>query len=51
VDIYRNGVRVTATANDGEFTDKVNKKGNGTQTYMVCESGTSNCSNSVVASF
>ena len=45
VDIYRNGSKITATANDGSYTDNIDKKGEGTYTYQVCEAGTSTCSN------
>ena len=43
VDVYRNGNRITSTANDGQYLD--NKLGNGTWTYKVCNSGsTTACS-------
>jgi len=45
VDVYRNGVRIVTTANDGTQSDALNKKGNGTYTYQLCEAGTSVCSN------
>ena len=37
VDVYRNGNRITSTANDGQYLD--NKLGNGTWTYKVCNTG------------
>ena len=44
--IYRNGSKITSTANDGYYTDNINKRGNtGSYTYKVCEQGTSTCSN------
>jgi hypothetical protein len=51
VDIYRNGAVVSSTANDGAFTDNINKKGGGSYTYQTCEAGTSTCTNSVSVSF
>jgi serine protease len=45
VDVYRNGVKVVTTANDGAHTDTLSKKG--TYTYRLCEAGTSTCSNDV----
>jgi PKD repeat protein len=51
VDVKRNGVVVTTTANDGAYTDNINKKGAGSYTYQVCEAGTATCSNVVTISF
>jgi len=51
VDVYRNGSVVTTTANDGDYTDNINKKGSGTFTYEVCEAGTSICSNESAVTF
>jgi hypothetical protein len=45
VDIYRNGSKITATANDGSYADHINKRGKGTYVYQVCVEGTSTCSN------
>ncbi|MFQ5803561.1 MAG: PKD domain-containing protein [Candidatus Methylomirabilales bacterium] len=51
IDIYRNGSKITTTANDGAHTDTINQKGKGKKggqaayTYQVCEEGTSTCSN------
>jgi hypothetical protein len=42
VDLYRDGARITATANDGFHTDVINRKGAGTYRYRICEAGTSN---------
>jgi chitodextrinase len=40
VDVYRNGMRIaTATANDGFYTDNVNKTGGGTYTYYLISNG------------
>lgn len=51
VDVYRNGVVITTTANDGAYTDNINKKGSGTFSYKICESGTSVCSAESVVTF
>jgi PKD repeat protein len=47
VDIFRNGSKMTTTANDGFYTDNINKRGQGTYTYQICVEGTSICSNKV----
>jgi hypothetical protein len=50
VDIYRDGVIVNTTLNDGSETDITGQKGGGTAFYQVCEAGnTTNCSNEVTA--
>lgn len=51
VDVYRNGLKVITTPNDGLHTDDINKKGGGSYTYKICEAGTSTCSNDAVVSF
>jgi serine protease len=43
VDITRNGVALTTTANDGSYTDRV--KAGRSYSYVVCEAGTTTCSN------
>ncbi len=45
VDIYRNGSKIVATANDGSYADRIDKGGRGTYVYQVCVDGTSTCSN------
>jgi len=43
VDIFRNGVKIKTTKNDGKYTDRPS---NGTWTYVVCEkNSTTVCSN------
>jgi hypothetical protein len=49
--IIRNDVQLLTTANDGRETDLVNRKGAGSYTYKVCDSGTSTCSAPVTVSF
>lgn len=50
VDVYRNGVKVATTANDGAYTDKPDKKLTSV-TYKICEAGTSACSNEVTVTW
>jgi thermitase len=50
VDVYRNGIMVVTTPNDGAYTDKPPKTAT-SATYKVCEAGTSACSNEVVVSW
>ena len=51
IDVYRNGARITTTANDGAYTDNTGLRGGGSLTYRVCEAGTSTCSNDVTVQF
>jgi len=51
VDIYRDGVLLTNTANDGAYTDVTNFRGGGTLTYEVCEAGTGTCSGTITLVF
>ena len=51
VDVYRNGVVVTTTPNDGAYTDNTGSKGAGSITYQVCLAGTSTCSNLFTVTF
>ncbi|HVS62152.1 MAG TPA: PKD domain-containing protein [Thermoanaerobaculia bacterium] len=51
VDVYRNGVIIVTTANDGAHTDNIGNRGGGSYTYQVCEAGTSTCSNQVTVTF
>jgi extracellular elastinolytic metalloproteinase len=50
VDIFKNNVKVTTTANDGAHTD-VGGKGGGSYTYKVCSAGSTSCSPEVVVAF
>ncbi|MDQ3515915.1 MAG: PKD domain-containing protein [Gemmatimonadota bacterium] len=50
VDVFRNGTKITTTANDGTHTDSIGKV-SGTFTYKVCEAGTGTCSNEASATF
>ena len=49
VDVYRNGVRVATTPNDGAHTDSVPSRG--TYSYRACAAGTSTCSNTATVTF
>jgi len=49
--VFRNGSKITTTANDGAHTDNINKKGGGSYTYKVCEAGTSTCSTERTTTF
>lgn len=52
VDVYRNGVRVYKTPNDGTHRDKPGTSGAATYVYKVCELGsTSACSNEATVVF
>ena len=51
VDVYRNGIIMVTTTNDGTHTDNINQKGSGTFAYKVCEAGTNVCSNESVVVF
>ena len=50
VDLYRNNVKLSSTANDGQYTD--NKLGAGSYSYKVCNAGSSTiCSPSASISY
>ncbi len=51
VDVYRDGVGIVTTLNDGFFTDNINQRGGGAYTYKVCEAGTQTCSNEANVDF
>ncbi|WP_370218304.1 S8 family serine peptidase [Thalassolituus sp.] len=44
VDLYRGGVLLVTTANDGSYQDFTGNKGGGSYSYQVCEAGSNNCS-------
>lgn len=50
VDIYRNGSRITTTANDGSYKDSM-RRASGTFQYQACNAGTSTCSNTASVTF
>ncbi len=51
VDVYRNGVVVATTLNDGFYTDSPGGRGHASYTYKVCNAGTQTCSNQVTVTF
>jgi hypothetical protein len=48
--VYRNGVVVATTADDGAFTDNI-RRASGAYTYSVCAPDATACSNSVTVNF
>jgi len=51
VDVYRNGMVIVTTANDGTYIDSTGDTGRARYTDKVCEAGTMNCSNEVTVTF
>jgi hypothetical protein len=51
IDIYRNGVVVATTGNDGFYTDSPGGRGHATYTYQVCNAGSQTCSNQAMVTF
>jgi subtilisin len=51
VDVFRNGVKIATTPNDGFHTDNINARGSGSYTYRVCEAGSTICSNDATIAF
>jgi N-acetylneuraminic acid mutarotase len=51
VDLYRNGVVIVTTANDGLYIDSTGDTGRARYTYQVCEAGTQTCSNEATVTF
>jgi hypothetical protein len=51
VDVYRNGVVIVTTANDGSHTDSTGDTGRARYRYQVCEAGTQTCSNNTTVTF
>lgn len=51
VDVYRNGSLDTTTANDGFYTYSSNTKGGGSDTFQICEAGSSPCSNEATVTY
>ena len=51
VDVYRNGMVIVTTANDGLYIDSTGDSGPATYTYKVCEARTQTCSNEVTVTF
>jgi len=51
VDIYRDGVKITTTANDGFYTDSTSNVGGGSYTYQIYDAGTGTWSNEAIVTF
>jgi len=51
IDVYRDGVVIATTPNDGSYTDSTGTTGRARFTYKVCEAGTQTCSNEVTVRF
>jgi len=51
VDIYRDGLVIATTPNDGLYDDSTGTTGQASFTYQVCEAGISTCSNEVTVNF
>ena len=51
IDVYRNGVLIATTQNDGGYDDSTGDTGRAQYTYRVCEAGTGACSNDVIVNF
>lgn len=51
VDVYRDGTRIAVTPNTGGYADPINQRGSGSYTYVVCEVGSSTCSNEITLRF
>jgi subtilisin family serine protease len=51
VDVYRSGIKIATTANSGAYTDNINRNGNGSYEYQVCDVGSTSCSNKVTVVF
>jgi subtilisin family serine protease len=49
VDVWRQGVLVDTTANDGAYPDSTGQKGGGSAVYQVCVAGAHTCSNEATA--
>jgi photosystem II stability/assembly factor-like uncharacterized protein len=47
IDVYRNGVLIVTTANDGSYVDSTGDTGRARYMYRVCEADTATCSNNV----
>ncbi len=51
VDVYRDGVVIATTPNDGQYDDSTGTTGQASFMYKVCEAATQNCSNTVTVNF
>jgi PKD repeat protein len=51
VDVYRNGVLIKATPNDGHYVNSRTFRGAASYTYKICETGSTVCSNQATVVF
>lgn len=51
VDVYRDSVLIKMVANNGAYTDPINRRGSATYTYKVCLAGSTTCSNTATVTF
>ena len=51
IDLYRDGMLIGTTANDGAITDSTGDSGPARYSYQICEAGTSTCSNAAIVTF
>jgi hypothetical protein len=51
IDVYRDGVVIATTPNDGLYDDSTGTTGQASFMYQVCEAGTQTCSNEVLVRF
>jgi photosystem II stability/assembly factor-like uncharacterized protein len=51
LDVYRDGVVIATTPNDGLYDDSTDTSGQNRFVYKMCESGTQTCSNEVLVRF
>ena len=51
VAVFRDGNEIANVSNSDSYTDDIDQRGDGSYDYLVCETGTSTCSNVATASF
>ena len=51
VDIYRDGNAIATNVGGNSYTDNINRRGGGSYTYKVCNTGTNTCSAETTVSF
>ena len=51
IDVYRDGVVIATTPNDGSYDDSTGTTGQVSFMYQVCEAATQNCSNTGTVNF
>jgi PKD repeat protein len=50
-DVYRDGPRIVASISGSSYTDNLDRKGSGSYSYKVCQTGSSICSNQATVAF